>query len=249
MYVPIRPTKIYEQVAEQIEQLILNGELRSGDRLPTERAFAEKFHVSRTAIREAMKLLEQKGLVEMRPGRGTRVIDGTMRAVRHSLGLMMRVGQRGNLLSLVEVRELLEPGIAAMAAERADEEEIATMREAIALMDEHLTCADSYIAADNSFHRTLARATQNPVVLSLVDSIVDLLSEQRKLIFMVPGGPERGQVHHKRLLDAILRHDGAAARETMYAHLRQVRTDVAPGLNLAEWEAGNEHVSSISEDV
>src|SRR5690349_12743963 len=155
MYVPIRPTKIYEQVAEQIEQLILNGELRSGDRLPTERAFAEKFHVSRTAVREAMKLLEQKGLVEMRPGRGTRVIDGTMQAVRHSLGLMMRVGQRGNLLSLVEVRELLEPGIAAMAAERADEEEIAAMRETITLMDENLTCADSYIAADNNFHRAL----------------------------------------------------------------------------------------------
>ncbi len=248
MYVPIRPTKIYEQVAEQIEQLILSGELHSGDRLPTERAFAEKFHVSRTAVREAMKLLEQKGLVEMRPGRGTRVIDGTTRAVRHSLGLMMRVGQHGNLLSLVEVRELLEPGIAAMAAERAGEEEIATMREAITLMDEHLTCADSYIAADNNFHRALARATQNPVVLSLVDSIVDLLSEQRKLIFMVPGGPERGQFHHKRLLDAILRRDEVAARETMYAHLRQVRADVASGLDSAEWEAESEHASATTED-
>src|SRR5579884_2060179 len=179
MYVPIRPMKIYEQVAEQIERLILGGELRSGDRLPTERDFAEQFHVSRTAVREAMKLLEQKGLVEMRPGRGTRGIDGTSRAVRHSLGLMMRVGQQGNLLSLVEVRELLEPGIAAMAAERAGETEISTMREAIATMDANLDSADNYIAADNDFHRALALATQNPVVLSLVDSIVALLSEQR----------------------------------------------------------------------
>src|SRR5581483_4368117 len=187
MYFPIRSTRVYEQVAEQIENLILSGELQSGDRLPTEREFAEQFHVSRTAVREAMKLLEQKGLVEMRPGRGTHVIDGTLQAVRHSLGLMMRVGQQGNLLSLVEVRELLEPGIAALAAERAGEEDIAIMRAAIATMDKHLTCADNYIAADNSFHRALAKATQNPVVLSLVDSIVDLLSEQRKLIFMVSG--------------------------------------------------------------
>jgi DNA-binding FadR family transcriptional regulator len=74
-------------------------------------------------------------------------------------------------------------------------------------------------------------------VLSLFDSIVDLLSEQRKLIFMVPGGPERGQVHHKHLLDAILRHDAAAARETMHAHLRQVQADVASGLDSTEWEA------------
>src|SRR5436190_13357917 len=108
MYVPIRPTKIYEQVAEQIELLILGGELHSGDRLPTEREFARQFHVSRTAVREAMKLLEQKGLVEMHPGRGTRVIDGTSQAMHHSLSLMLRVGHQGNLLNLVEVRELLE---------------------------------------------------------------------------------------------------------------------------------------------
>jgi GntR family transcriptional repressor for pyruvate dehydrogenase complex len=232
MYVPIRPMKIYEQVAVQIEKLILSGELHSGDRLPTEREFAEQFHVSRTAVREAMKLLEQKGLVEMRPGRGTRVIDGTTQAVRHSLGLMMRVGQRGNLLSLVEVRELLEPGIAAMAAERAGETEIAAMRDAIAAMDAHLDSADSYIAADNDFHRALAMATQNPVVLSLVDSIVALLSEQRKVIFSVSDGPERGQLHHKLLFETILRRDSIAARDAMLAHLSQVREDVSRGLGL-----------------
>jgi GntR family transcriptional repressor for pyruvate dehydrogenase complex len=222
--------KIYEQVAKQIEQLILSGELRSGDRLPTEREFAEQFHVSRTAVREAMKLLEQKGLVEMRPGRGTQVIDGTSQAVRHSLRLMMRVGQQGNLLILVEMRELLEPDIAALAAERAGDAEISAMREAIATMDANLNSVDNYIAADNDFHRALAKATRNPVVLSLVDSIVALLSEQRKLIFTVSSGPERGQLHHKILFETILRHDPAAAREAMLAHLRQVREDVACGL-------------------
>ena len=86
------------------------------------------------------------------------------------------------------------------------------------------------IAADNDFHRALAKATQNPVVLSLVDSIVALLSEQRKLIFTVSNGPERGQLHHKILFETILRHDPVAAREAMLAHLRQVREDVASGL-------------------
>ncbi|HZR44447.1 MAG TPA: FadR/GntR family transcriptional regulator [Ktedonobacteraceae bacterium] len=230
MYFPIRSTRVYEQVAEQIENLILSGELQSGDRLPTERELAVQFHVSRTAVREAMKLLEQKGLVDMRPGRGTLVIDGTSQAVRHSLGLMMRVGQQGNSINLVEVRELLEPGIAALAAERASEEEIAAMREAIAVMDANLENADAYIAADNNFHRSLAKATQNPVVLALIDSIVDLLSEQRKLIFTVDGGPQRGQCHHKHLLETILRRDQQAAREAMQAHMRQVRADVAHGI-------------------
>ena len=91
MYTPIQSSKVYERIAEQIEQLILNGELRSGDRLPTERELAEQFQASRTAVREAMKTLAQKGLVNMRPGRGTIVIDGTSKAMRHSLGLMIRV--------------------------------------------------------------------------------------------------------------------------------------------------------------
>lgn len=227
MYTPIRANRLYEQIAEQIEKLILRGELRSGDRLPTERELAERFQASRTAVREAMKLLAQKGLVDMRPGRGTMVIDGTSQAMRHSLGLMMRLGQAGSSVNLVEVREILEPEIAALAAARATEEHIATMREAVEIMDASLDDADAFIAADNDFHRALAKGSGNALILALVDSIVDLLSEQRKQIFTVDGGPERGQFHHKAILEAIVQHDPEAARRAMYAHLRQVREDVA----------------------
>ncbi|HLW02869.1 MAG TPA: FadR/GntR family transcriptional regulator [Ktedonobacterales bacterium] len=231
MYTPIRSNKVYEQIAQQIEQRILSGTLRSGDRLPTERELAEQFQASRTAVREAMKTLAQKGLVDMRPGRGTIVIDGTTQAMRHSLGLMMRVGQAGSSDELVEVREILEPEIAAMAAARATQEHIAALQEAVQIMDGSLDAADSYIAADNDFHRALAKATQNTLILAFVDSIVGLLSEQRTHIFSVSGGPERGQIHHKRLLDAIARHDAEAAREAMRAHLQQVRIDVETALS------------------
>src|SRR3989454_9357 len=135
MYTPIQSVKVFEQVAEQIEKRILGGELRSGDRLPTERELSEQFHVSRTAVREAMKTLAQRGLVDMRPGRGTIVIDGTSQAMRHSMGLMMKVGQAGSSESLVEVREIIEPEIAALAAVRATNEQIAGMREAVEVMD------------------------------------------------------------------------------------------------------------------
>jgi GntR family transcriptional repressor for pyruvate dehydrogenase complex len=231
MYSPVRSNKVYEQIAEQIEQLILSGKLRSGDRLPTERELAEQFQASRTAVREAMKTLAQKGLVDMRPGRGTLVIDGTTQAMRHSLGLMMRVGQVGGDAELVEVREILEPEIAALAAARAAQEHLDALQEAVRVMDASLEDADSYIAADNDFHRALAKATQNTLILAFVDSIVGLLSEQRKHIFSVCGGPERGQIHHKRVLDAVLRHDPAAARAAMQAHLQQVRADVAAALS------------------
>jgi len=228
MYTPIQSIKVFERVAEQIEKRILDGELRSGDRLPTERDLAEQFHVSRTAVREAMKILAQKGLVDMRPGRGTIVIDGAHEAMQHSIGLVMKLklGEVGGSDNLVEVREILESEIAALAAARATVEEIAAMQEAVRVMDESLNDADAYIVADNRFHQALAKATQNTLILILIDSIVNPLSEQRKQIFEVKGGPERGQFHHRRILESVIQRDPGAARAAMREHLRQVRDDV-----------------------
>jgi GntR family transcriptional repressor for pyruvate dehydrogenase complex len=233
LYTPVQSIKVFEQIADQIEQRILNGELRSGDRLPTERVLAEQFQASRTAVREAMKILAQKGLVEMRPGRGTIVIDGAPEAMQNSIGLVMKlqVGEVGGSDNLVEVREILETEIAALAAARATEDEIAAMREAIRVMDLSLSDADAYIAADNQFHRALAKATQNSLILILIDSIVNPLSEQRKHIFAVEGGPERGQFHHRRILESIIRRNPENARAAMHAHLQQVREDVRASPN------------------
>ncbi len=228
MYVPIQSVKVFEQVAVQIEKRILDGELRSGDRLPTERHLAEQFQVSRTAVREAMKILAQKGLVDMRPGRGTIVIDGANAAMQDSIGLVMKLslGEVGGSDSLVEVREILETEIAALAAARATDKEIAAMRMAIELMDASLNDANAFSAADNSFHEALAQATQNALILMLINSIVNLLSEQRKQIFDVEGGPQRGQIHHRRILESVIRRDPESARAAMRSHLRQVRDDV-----------------------
>src|SRR6266700_6637958 len=228
MYTPIQSIRIFEQIAEQIEKRILAGELRSGDRLPPERELGVQFQASRTAVREAMKILAQKGLIEMRPGRGTIVIDGASMAMQHSIGLVMKLnlGEVGGSDNLVEVREILEIEIAALAAERATEKEIDAMREAVKVMDESLDDADAFIAADNNFHEALAQGTQNTLILILVNSIVNLLSEQRKLIFEVEGGRQRGQIHHKRILESVINRDPEAARAAMHAHLRQVREDV-----------------------
>ena len=228
MYTPVeRSSRVFELVVAQIEARILSGELRDGDYLGSERQLAEDFGVSRTAVREALKTLAQKGLVDMRHGRGTRVIDGTSRAVRHSLDLMLRVGQSGSPVHLVEVREILEPEIAALAAERAGPEELAELRAAADVMEHALTEADDYIRADTQFHRTLARATGNPLILALVDSIVDLLSEQRMRIFRVSGGPERGQTYHRRLVDLVAARDADGACACMRDHMSQVRYDTA----------------------
>lgn len=225
MYQPIQSGRLYEKIVEQIESQILAGKLKAGDQLHPERELGEQFGVSRTAVREAMKALAQKGLVEVHPGKGTFVTDGTSRALRRSLGLVMRIGLAEGTASLVEVREILEPEIAALAAARARDEHIEALRAAVTAMDDALDDAEIFIEADLDFHLALAEATQNALIPTLIDSIVDLLREQRTHIFGVSGGSERGQFHHRQILAAIIQRDADAARQAMKAHLKQVRTD------------------------
>jgi GntR family transcriptional regulator, transcriptional repressor for pyruvate dehydrogenase complex len=225
MYLPIQTERIYQQIVEQIEQRFVSGELKVGDQLPSERELAEQFGVSRIAVREAVKALREKGLVEIRPGRGTFITNGTEGVVRHSLGLLMKIGAVGASPNLVEVREILEPEIAALAATRIDEEQIVIMTKAVGVMNMALDDVEVFVEADLDFHLALAQATQNPIIPILMNSIIDLLREQRKRIALVEGGLSRGQFHHKKILDAVMRHDPKAARSAMQQHLEQVRKD------------------------
>ena len=233
MYKIVRSSRLYEQIVQQVEESIVKGALKPGDQLPPERELAEEFGVSRTAVREAVKALREKGLVEAYPGRGTFITDGTSHAIRQSLDRVAKIGQPEGSAFLAEVRAILEPEIAALAAVRASEQELTSMREPVAVMDEARRDPDVFIEADLDFHLALAEAAANPLILSLIDSIVALLREQRIGIFRVEGGPERGQYHHKRILEAIERHDPEGARKAMRAHLQQVREDSGndPGAN------------------
>jgi len=224
-YKTVRAERLYEQIVSQIEQRILAGELKVGDRLPTERDLCAQFGVSRTAVREAITSLAEKGLVDVQPGRGTFVTSGTSRAMRHSLDLALKFGGSDAVRDLVEVREIFEPEIAALAAARAQAAHIAALGETVTAMDAALDDAPAFIEADLDFHLMLAEATDNPLILALIDPIVALLREQRSQTFRVNGGAQRGQFHHKRILDAVTRHDPVAARVAMHDHLRQVRQD------------------------
>src|ERR1017187_8060471 len=225
VYKVVRTSRLYEQIVQQIEASVLNGSLKPGDQLPAERELAQRLGVSRTAVREAVKALREKGLVEAYSGRGTFITDGTSQAARQSFDLMVKIGQQEGAPHLAELRLILEPGIAALAAARVQEPEIVGMREAVAVMDRAQRDPEAYIEADLDFHLALAEAAANPLILSLIDSIVGLLREQRIKIFNVEGGPQRGQIHHKRILEAIERHDPEMARSAMRSHLEQVRED------------------------
>lgn len=232
--------KLYEQVVERIRRQILAGELKSGDQLPNERSLGERYGVSRTVIREAMKTLIQNGLVEVRRGQGTFVVDGTANALKQSLKLMMGLASEERVGEMVEVRELLEPAIAARAALGRNEADLEALRSAVEDMDAALEDARAFIEADNRFHVALAVATRNHFIPRLLDSVVDLLQELRGHIFQVAGGPVRGQRHHRTILEAVRSGDAEAARNAMLAHLAQVREDSRQALRTTTGQGDDE---------
>src|SRR6202167_5088228 len=112
VYRAVKTSRLYEQIVKQVEESILSGQLKPGDQLPAERDLAQSFGVSRTAVREAVKTLREKGLVEAFSGRGTFVTNGTSQAIRQSLGLMVKIGQPTGSIHLAEARSILEPASA-----------------------------------------------------------------------------------------------------------------------------------------
>lgn len=233
MYSSVQPTRLYEKIVDQIQDLFVEGKLRPGDKLPPERELAEMFGVSRTAVRDAVNSLREKGLVQVISGKGTFITDVTANGsdlVRDSLGLIVKTDQDTALAHLIQVRAIMEPGIVALAAEMATEQDIQRIGQAVAEMDAILAESEldvaRFVEADLKFHHALAAATQLRLIFVLLRPIVDLFREQLVMMGPIAGAQERGQYHHKRILEAVQQRDSAAAQQAMVAHLQQVRDDI-----------------------
>lgn len=216
--------RLYEQVVQQLQLLISTGELQPGDKLPPERQLAEQLGVSRTVIREAIKTLEQRGLVKVLTGSGTYVSQMEPQVIMESIGLFVQQ-RTPSFDHLNEVRRMLDIEVAGLAAQRATTEDLGKLKQAIEEMEDNIDSPDEYIEADLDFHRALAEATRNEIFLLLIDVMVDLLRESRRMIFQVPGAPGRGQTWHWLIYEAVKKGDAAAAREVMGKHMRQVTED------------------------
>lgn len=218
----MRAPRLYERIVEQIEQWILDGSMKPGGRLPGEHALAKRFGVSRAVIHEAVQVLREKGLVEPCSGRGTFVTHGTSQAVRQSLDLATKMGVDWSV-HIEEVRNILEPHIAALAARRVQEQHLRKMQDAFQTMAHSLDNQEAYVKADLDFHLVLAQAAGNHLLLSLLDSIVGLLREERRRLFRVKGAAQRSQLHYRKILQAVEHHDPQAASEAMHTHLQEIQ--------------------------
>jgi len=213
--------RLYQGVAGQIQDLVVAGTLKVGDKLPSEAELGEQFGVSRTVIREATRSLVQRGLLSSEPGRGTFVTAMSPKDLSDSFGLFVK-GSDISTKKLIEVRELLEVKIAELAAERAKPEHLAKMRQAIEDMDEAIDSLDEFISADLDFHMALAEATQNDIFVALIGFLVDELQYIRRASADLPSGFLNAQGYHKRIYECVRKRDSRGATENMRQHLQQV---------------------------
>src|SRR6267142_5609619 len=186
----VRKVRRYEQVAEQIRRLISSGQLKPGDLLPPERELAVKLGVGRSSIRDAVRTLEVMGILEPRQGHGTVVRDLSADALVVPLSLVL-TRKRELVTELLDVRRMIEPGLAARAAKNATAEEIAKMCEILERHEAKLRRGEQAIDEDSDFHYALALASRNSVVLRVLDVLMDLLRESRSRSLQVPGRPKR----------------------------------------------------------
>lgn len=221
--------RLVDRVVKELEELIITGQLQPDTKLPPERELAEQLGVSRTVVREAVRILVTKGLLETRPGVGTLVREMTRDQVVEPLNLLLRNRTNGEISfdQLHQVRSILEVEIAGLAALEATETEIGRLKELLASMEAVHDDSDQLAVHDANFHSTLAKMTHNPLLAILVDSIRDLLQEYIARVTPYLDPRQENLQLHQHLLERIQARDEEGARQAMRDNLEQMRKNTA----------------------
>ncbi|MBE0477732.1 FadR family transcriptional regulator, partial [Candidatus Aerophobetes bacterium] len=225
---PIKVSKISEQIAAQLKKLILKGEIKLGEKLPSEGALAKHFHVGRRSVREAIQSLVAMGLVTTRQGEGTFVtgvnLDHYMRTLAEVLDRQF-LQEKTALLQLMEVRIFLETQMGIAAAKRAKEQDLRKMEECLKLQEKAITNKDieAFNQSDLDFHQAIVNATGNEILIALHKGLTDLMLESRRKTNQLPGVTEVSLNHHKDIFRAIKKGSEEKVQQAIFYHLDKTR--------------------------
>jgi len=211
-----------DTIQEVLEDLIIHAKLKVGERFPSEAKLAKAFGVSRVMVREAMKVLEAHGLVDIVQGKGIIVKEPDLSSAADALSLLLQ-RKKATITDLWEARAALEAAVVVHACGRASQEQLQALSETAAQWSESVSDLDELLAADERFHRMLVEAACNPVLTLLMETIWDLLHESRRVILELGPSDFSG---HSTVAKALLKRDPDAAREAMLAHLQHFREDL-----------------------
>jgi len=221
----IKKIRIHEEVVSQVHELIKEGRFKAGDQLPSERELAETFKVSRTSVREALRALETQGLVISKTGTGNFVADLPIESLVAPLARML-IEEKNALADVFELRKLIEPQIASLAAERATAQDVERMKLLLKKQREQVERGATGVDADTELHFAIGQATQNHAIEKLVSGLLDVLSHSREESLQTSGRRQASIDSHLAIVAAIEKHDQAKAREAMRHHIEQVEQNV-----------------------
>ena len=217
---PIRRSRLYQGIVEQIEGLLERGDLRAGDQLPPERQLAEQFQVSRASVREALRTLELLGIVETRAGGGTFVRQTSPDDLARPLTNLIARGH--SLADTIEFRGLIEPAIAALAAERITATQLAELSEIFAEQERKIAAGEPYAEEDTRFHELIGEASRNELLTTMLGVVWDVLRESREQWLQTNQRAHASLDAHRRILGALGAHDPEAARRAAAEHIKAV---------------------------
>jgi GntR family transcriptional repressor for pyruvate dehydrogenase complex len=217
-----RHTRLCEEITGRIRELVERTRLRPGDRLPPERHLAELFQVSRNSVREAIKSLEQHGVLVSKPGSGTFIAEQNETDLAQALEQVF-VRERSRLADIFELRILLEPQIAFLAAQRITDQDRAHLDEMIRQQERAIAGNAAYQEHDLAFHDFIAACTGNEAIGRLMEKVQDMLTESRDEALRSPRRDKESFAGHQRIHQALRERDADRAREAMTRHLQETQ--------------------------
>lgn len=223
--------RLPQEVSSQVLMQIADGEYPPGMSLPSENKMAEEFGVSRIVIREAAQLLRNKGVVEIQQGRGTfvRPLHAWNQTDPQVLLALLRAGRLGSLAQdLVEIRKMLEVEAAGLAAARANEEDIESLRTSLDEMQKTVDQTTAYVRVEHQFHIQIWQAARNTLLEYLLNSFSEVFRKVKEQVY--DNNWEDPNRHHRALLAAIKRHDSDAARTAMEADISEFQDEIRQAL-------------------
>ena len=225
MFKPIKKTKVYEEIVAKMTEMIGGGILKEGDQLPGERELAETFSVSRSSLREALRTLESQGFLESRQGNGTYVASQPVELLVKPFAAFI-LSEKHAQRELFEVRRLIEPQVAYLAAERATPEEIKQMEKILGDQETQVAEGGTGTEVDKAFHKALAEAAKNRILLRMMDAAMEFFSESRDNYLQIKGRPKQSLVRHKEMVSAIKARNKKLTAGIMREHLEDIENSL-----------------------
>ena len=229
MFKQIKTKKVYRKIIEQIIDLIHHGDLKPGDKLPSENILTKEFDISRPSVREALSAMEVMGIIESKGGKGNFIKDNIdFFMSKHSLN---ELNEKESPFELLEAKKIIEPGGAGLCALNATKEDINTMRKSLEKIYKSKGNIDLMIKYDREFHLNIAKATHNNLIFSIIKYLYNMSKEKKwnelkKKRWGIPGSPEKYYMHHEKILDAIRRKNYQEASENMFNHINIVEKEL-----------------------